>query len=154
MRNRVVLGFAFSAVATFCLGASAAWAAPAAKLDTGAFSAACAADSVVTEAPGLEAGSKVTPKMFCDCVVGKYQENKLSQKDVDMLTKVHKDELTDDDAAKYPTLEDLLSASEGYEDACKKTLGLPADTDEEAPGEDDSVPEDTLPPDDGTDQPE
>ena len=40
-----------------------------------------------------------------------------SQADVDMLTKMHKDEISDDDAENYPTLEDLMNANEGYEDA-------------------------------------
>ena len=36
-----------------------------------------------------------------------------------MLTKMHKDDISDADAENYPTLEDLMNANEGYEDACK-----------------------------------
>jgi hypothetical protein len=78
-------------------------------------------------------------------VAGKYQEGKLSQKDVDMLTKMHKDAITDEDSATYPTLEDLLSANERTEDACKKTLGLPVNTDgDDQPG-DEEMPADEAP---------
>ena len=147
MYHRVaVLGFAlsFSVASSFT-----AFAAPAAKLNSEAFIAACVADDVITGQPGLEEGSKVTPQQFCECVAGKFQEKKASQTDVDMLTKMHKDAITDDDAANYATLEDLLSANEGYEDACKTSLGLPVNTndDEEAPAEDDTgAPEEEIPP--------
>jgi hypothetical protein len=119
---------------------------PQAKLNTEAFLAACVADPVVTDEPGLEAGSKVTPQIYCECIIGKLGENKLSQTDVDMLTKMHKDEITDQDAASYPTLEDLMSKSERFEDACKASLGMPAssDGDEEdgAPPDEEDIPQD------------
>ena len=73
----------------------------------------------VTDEPGFEDG-KVTPKAYCECVAGELDKNKLTQKDVDMLTKMHKDEISDDDAEDYPTLEDLMNANEGYEDACRR----------------------------------
>jgi hypothetical protein len=122
------------------------WAASAvaAKLNTGDFTAACSDDPSVTEDPSFE-DKKVTPKAFCECVAGAIEKNNLSQKDVDMLTKMHNEELSDADAEAYPTLEDLMNANESYEDKCRETLGLPSDigTDmqEEQP-EDEALPED------------
>ena len=118
--------------------------APQAKLNTEAFLAACVADPVVTDEPGLEAGGKVTPQIYCECIVGKLGENKLSQTDVDMLTKMHKDEITDKDAASYPTLEALMAKSEKFEDACKASLGMQASTDDEEgpPPDEEDIPQD------------
>jgi hypothetical protein len=154
MRTRVILAVAASlALAT---GLQAAPKDPlAGKLKTDAFLAACVVDPNVVELPGLEAGSKVTVQAYCDCVAGALLKGKLSQTDVDMLTKVHKDAVTDEDAKTHPTLDDLLSANEGLEDGCKASLGLPAaEEDEEAPADesapsDDSAPsdEDAPPPD-------
>lgn len=144
MSNRVVfLGVGVALAAA--LAASTSLAAPA-KLNTDAFIAACSEDEVVTGQLGTQEDTEVTPKQFCDCVGGKYQDGKLSQKDVDMLTKMHKDEITDEDSANYPTLEDLLSANERIEDACKKSLGLPVNTDgdDQAPG-DEEMPADEAP---------
>jgi hypothetical protein len=141
---------ALAACAALCFHAAAvaakpAAAAPAAKLNTAAFLDACSADQNVTDEPGFADG-KVTPKAYCECVAGKFDENKLTQKDVDMLTKMHKDEITDADAQAYPTLEDLMTANEGYEDACKKSLGLPADAgNDEVPMEEDIVPDEEAP---------
>jgi hypothetical protein len=140
---------AFGAFAAFCLYAADGEAKPAAavtaKLNTAAFLDACSADQNVTDEPGFADG-KITPKAYCECVVGRFEENKLTQQDVDMLTKMHKDEITDADAAAYPTLEDLLTANEGYEDACKKSLGLPVDAgNDEAPMEEDAVPDEEAP---------
>ena len=36
---------------------------------------------------------------------------------------MHKDEITDEDAASYPTLEDLLTPMKAIEDDCKESLG-------------------------------
>ena len=58
----------------------------------------------------------MTAKQYCDCIASKFEDKKLSQTDVDMLTKMHKDEITDEDADSYPTLEDLMSANEAIED--------------------------------------
>ncbi len=141
---------ALAACAALCFHAAAvaakpAAAAPAAKLNTAAFLDACSADQNVTDEPGFADG-KVTPKAYCECVAGKVEENKLTQKDVDMLTKMHKDEITDADAQAYPTLEDLMTANEAYEDACKKSLGLPADAgNDEVPMEEDTVPDEEAP---------
>ena len=140
MYHRVaVLGFV-----TALAAASSSFAAPAAKLNTEAFLAACSEDEVVTGQLG--SAEEITPKQFCECVAGKYQEGKISQTDVDMLTKMHKDEITDEDAASYATLEDLLSANERVEDGCKKSLGVPANTngDDEAP-DDEEMPADEAP---------
>jgi hypothetical protein len=140
MRACIWLG----ACAAFVIGAVPALAAPAGKLNIDTFVAACAGDPNVTEEPGFE-GGKVTPKSYCECVAGELGKAKLTQKDVDMLTKMHKEEISDADAEAYPTLEDLMNANEGYEDSCKNSLGLPADegTDvEEAPMEEDTVPDD------------
>ena len=144
MSSRVAFfGVGIALAAAFA--ASTVLAAPP-KLNTDAFLAACSEDEVVTGQLGTQEDTEVTPKQFCDCVAGKYQEGKLSQKDVDMLTKMHKDAITDEDSANYPTLEDLLSANERTEDACKKTLGLPVNTDgdDQAPG-DEEMPADEAP---------
>lgn len=149
-QSHVLRVAAFGAFAAFCFSAvgvdaKPAAAAPADKLNSAAFLDACSADQNVTDEPGFADG-KVTPKAYCECVVGKFEENKLTQKDVDMLTKMHKDEISDADAESYPTLEDLLTANEGYEDACKKSLGLPADAgNDEAPMEEDTVPDEEAP---------
>jgi hypothetical protein len=149
MRNRFMQWLTIGAFAVICASTAQAKA-PATPLKTDAFLAACVADPNVVEEPGLEAGGKVTPKAYCDCLVAKYQDSKLSQTDVDMLTKVHKNDLTDAAAASYPTLEDLLGTNEGLEDACKKSLGLPVDSeeDEEAPPDEEALPpsEDAAPP--------
>ena len=135
------------------------WAAHAvaAKLNIGDFTAACSDDPSVTEDPSFE-DKKVTPKAFCECVAGALEKNNLSQKDVDMLTKMHNEELSDADAEAYPTLEDLMNANEGFEDKCRETLGLPTDVgtdmqeeqpeDEAVPGDDEGAPagDDVSPP--------
>jgi len=141
-RGCILVGLAILTVAS---AEAAPKQAPQAKLNTEAFLAACVADPVVTDEPGLEAGGKVTPQIYCECIVGKLGENKLSQTDVDMLTKMHKDEITDQDAASYPTLEDLMSKSEGFEDSCKASLGMPASSDEDeegAPPNEEDIPQD------------
>ena len=99
---------------------------------------------MVTDEPGFAEGAKVTPQSYCACIAGKFKEKKLSQSDVDMLTKMHKDEITDEDAASYPTLEDLMATNEGFEDDCKESLGMPsADDDEEGPpANEEDIPQD------------
>jgi hypothetical protein len=153
MHNRLTRAAALGAFALLLGGASETNAAtPAGKVNTGDFVTACAADENVTQEPGFEDG-KVTPISFCECVAGKLDENKATQKDVDMLTKMHKDEISDQDAEAYPTLDDLMNANEGYEDACRTALGLPAvdDSDaEEPPMEEDAVPEEGAPSDDNS----
>ncbi len=149
MHNRLTRAAALGVFALLLAGASEFPAKPAAaaagKLDTTAFVAACSSDQNVTDEPGFEDG-KVTPKAFCDCVAGRLEENKASQKDLEMLTKMHKDEISDADAQGYPTLDDLMNANEGYEDACRTSLGLPAaDDEEEPPMEEDTVPDDGAP---------
>ena len=145
LRVAVLAAFAALCFHAAAVAAKPAAAAPAAKLNTAAFLDACSADQNVTDEPGFADG-KVTPKAYCECVAGKFEENKLTQKDVDMLTKMHKDEITDADAQAYPGLEDLMTANEGYEDACKKSLGLPADAgNDEVPMEEDTVPDEEAP---------
>jgi hypothetical protein len=141
----------FAGIAILSIGGAAAAPkqAPAGKLNTDAFLAACVADPVVTDEPGLAAGSKVTPQAYCGCVAGKFGEKKLGQVDIDMLTKMHKDQITDEDAKNYPALETLMATNEGFEDACKASLGMPASpADEEAPA-DEGPPadEEDIPPD-------
>jgi hypothetical protein len=117
-------------------------------LNTGDFKTACVEAPIVADDPGFADG-KVTPQKYCECVVGKLEANRLSQTDVDMLTKMHNEEITDADAANYPTLEDLLVANEGFEDECKASLGLVTEdsgTDmEEVPEGPDMVPEEGAP---------
>ncbi len=148
MHHRLTCAAALGVSALLLSGATPA-AAAAGKLNTTALVAACAADQNVTDEPGFDEG-KVTPKAFCECVAGKLEENKASQKDVEMLTKMHKDAISDADAEGYPTLDDLMNANEGYEDACRTSLGLPAaDDEEEPPMEEDTVPDDGTAPDEG-----
>jgi len=128
--------------AVFCLCAVNDTASAAAALNTADFIAACSADENVTGDPGFEE-VKVTPKAYCECVAGEFAKNKLSQADVDMLTKMHKDDISDEDAENYPTLEDLMNANESYEDSCKASLGLPVEEEddlEEMPMEEDMFP--------------
>ncbi len=144
MVDALMRGAAFAGL--LLLPAAGAQGAPqetaAGKLNTEAFLAACVADPVVTDEPGLQEGSKVTAQAYCACIAGKFEAGKLSQADVDMLTKMHKDEITDEDADGYPTLEDLMAANEGLEGDCKKSLGMPAATDAEQPTQDDGAPAD------------
>jgi len=152
MHNRLMRIVALGAFALLLVGASAIQmraTAAAGKVNMADFIAACASDDNVTQEPGFEDG-KVTPKAFCECVSGKLEENKATQKDVDMLTKMHKDAISDADAEAYPMLDDLMNANEGYEDDCRTKLGLPAVDDEEAPPmEEDTAPDDSTP-DEGT----
>jgi hypothetical protein len=132
---------ALGAFAVFCLGAAKV---EAAKLNSTDFLAACSADSIIAEDPDLE-DAKIAPKAYCECVAGKFDKNKLTQQDVDMLTKMHKEEISDADVEGYPTLEDLLNANEGYEDSCRQSFGLPTDTGtdvEEMPIDEDEMQED------------
>src|SRR5215813_676859 len=145
MDTRLTRAAALGAFALLLAGARETHAAaPAGKVNSADFVAACAADENVTQEPGFE-GGKVTPKSFCECVAGKLDENKASQKDVDMLTKMHKDEISDQDAEAYPTLDDLMNANEGYEDACRTALGLPSVDEEEPPMEEDAAPDEGGP---------
>jgi hypothetical protein len=114
-------GLAIGTFTALCLSGAGA---EAADVNTADFVAACSADVSVAEDPGFDDG-KVTPKAYCECVAGQLVSNKLSQKDVEMLTKMHKEEITDEDVENYPTLEDLMNANESYEDACREKLGLP-----------------------------
>jgi hypothetical protein len=131
---------ALGAFAVLCLGVTKT---EAAALDTAKFLAACTADPSVTDDPGFDDG-KVTPKAYCDCVAGELAKNNLTQKDVDMLTKMHNEEISDEDVENFPTLEDLLNANEGFEDGCRKSLGLPegeaTDMEEEGTPEDEMTP--------------
>jgi hypothetical protein len=115
------------------------------KLNTDDFLAACVADPVVTDEPGLEAGSKATAQIYCECIVGKYHEKRMTQVEVDMMTKMHKDQITDEDATSFPKLEDLMAKNEAFEDACKASLGMPAssdDNEEGAPTNEEDIPPD------------
>jgi hypothetical protein len=150
-KSRLTRATALGAFAAFCLGAAGS---QAAALNTADFIAACSSDVSVTDDPGFDDG-KVTPKSYCECVAGEFEKNKLSQQDVDMLTKMHKEEITDEDVENYPTLEDLMNANEGFEDSCRERLGIQSDTgtdmeeeeemegmpdDEDFPAEDDGSP--------------
>jgi hypothetical protein len=141
MRGPIVAGLLILAAAA---AEAAPQEAPAGALNTDAFLAACIADPVVTDEPGFAEGAKATPQSYCACIAGKFKEKKLSQPDIDMMTKMHKDEITDEDAASYPTLEDLMAANEGFEDDCKESLGMPsADDDEEGPpANEEDIPQD------------
>ena len=131
---------ALGSIAALCLSVAAA-----AELSTADFTAACSTDVGIAEDPAFDDG-KVTPKAFCECVAGELVSNKLTQKDVDMLTKLHKEEISDEDAENFATLEDLLNANEGYEDSCRQKLGLPIATGTDMEGEE--VPEGEEMPDD------
>lgn len=141
---------ALGAFAVLCVCAAEV---EAAKLTTPDFIAACSEDPSVTDDPSFEDG-EVTPKAFCECVAAELEKNNLSQKDVDMLTKMHNEDISDADVEAYPTLEDLMNANESFEDHCRQTLGLPTDTgtdmeevpeeefleEEEAPAEESTPP--------------
>jgi hypothetical protein len=150
---------AFGAFAALCLGAVEV---QAENLNTADFIASCAKDPVVTEDPTF-AEAKVTPEAYCQCVAGKLEESNVPQTDVDMLVKMHNEDITDADADDFPKLDDLLVANEGYEDACRQSLGISLDdsdeefpTEEEIPDEgmteDDEAPADAPP--DGADEPQ
>jgi hypothetical protein len=141
MSYRVVLALCVG----LALTSTAVIAAPAAKLNTDDFLAACSEDEVVTGQLGSQEETEVTPKAFCECVAGELPKSKLSQKDVDMLTKMHKDAITDEDATTYSTLEDLLRANERIEDGCKKTLGIPVNAEDNAAPGDEEMPADEAP---------
>jgi len=114
---------ALGAFAALCLCAGGA---EAAKLSTGDFIAACSEDPSITDDPSFEDG-KVTPKAYCECVAAELEKNNLGQKDVDMLTKMHNEDISDADVESYPTLEELMNANESFEDNCRTSLGLPTD---------------------------
>ncbi len=100
------------------------------NLDTADFVAACVQDPVITEDPGFD-DAKVTPQTFCECVAGQLQENEAAQADVDMLVKMHNEDITDADASSFPKLDELLVANEGFEDACRQKLGLAFEDDDD-----------------------
>ena len=114
------------------------------KLDN--YMAACVADPDLVEE--FQGDPKVTPQVFCECVSGKLKEASATQADIDMLTKMHKDAITDEDVEGFPTLEDLMIANEDYEDSCRQRLGIIVETDEDMMPEDDEgmMPEDEAPP--------
>jgi hypothetical protein len=149
----IMRAVALGCFAALCLSAAEA---DAASLNTANFIAACNADASVTEDPGFEEAN-VTPKAYCECVAGELVKNSLSQKDVDMLTKMHKEELSDEDVENYPTLEDLMNANEGFEDSCRQTLGLPAggtDMEEDEMEDEGMMPKDGVPAEDDGSPPE
>jgi hypothetical protein len=150
-KSHLMRGIALGCFAALCLGAVAA---EAAEVKTSDFIAACSTDVSVTEDPGFDDG-KVTPKVYCECVAGQLAKSKVTQADVDMLTKMHKEEITDEDVENFPTLEDLMNANEGFEDTCRQSLGLPTggtDLEEEEMEEEGMMPEDeeSPPEDDGS----
>lgn len=143
MLGRVASGVFIAGLAVLMLAGTPKQAL-AANLNTEAFLAACVEDPVVTDEPGLAEGSKVTPQIYCKCIAGKFEEKKLSQADVDMLTKLHNDEITDEDAESFATLEELMQTNEGIEDGCKASLGMPAaDSEQEGlPLDEEDIPQD------------
>lgn len=130
-----------------------AWA-EAAEINTDAFVAACSKDPIITDDTAFDDG-KTTPKAYCECIAAELAKSDLGQKDVDMLIKMHNEDISDADVESYPKLEDLMIANEGYEDACRKTLGLPSDagTDIEEVPEGEMMPEDEMSPEDGEEAP-
>lgn len=127
MRHRLTRG----ALSAACLMLVLTTNARAETADTAAFLGACVADPVILDDPSLGEGSEVTPKIYCDCIAGKLVEGSHSQADVDMLTKMHKDDITDEDAEAYPTLDVLMQTNEAIEDECRTSLGLPVSDDDE-----------------------
>ncbi|MGH6866886.1 MAG: hypothetical protein ACREDO_12140 [Methyloceanibacter sp.] len=111
-------------VSTFPALVAGAGSAPAA-LDTTYFVDACAEDPFVANDEALQ-GGKVVPKDYCRCVARKLEASKASQTDFDLLTMIHDGDIAgaSSEAPSYPTLEDLMIVNEGYEDACKESLGL------------------------------
>jgi hypothetical protein len=61
------------------------------------------------------------------------------------MTKMHKDEITDEDAATYTTLEELMATNENIEDDCKESLGMPSSDDDDEvgpPPDEEDIPQD------------
>jgi hypothetical protein len=114
---------ALGSVAAVCFGMAGA---EAAGLNTAGFIAACSSNIAVTDDPSFEEAN-VTPKAYCECVAEELGKAKASQADLDILTKMHKEELTDEDVENYPTFEELMNSNENVEDACRERLGLPTD---------------------------
>ncbi|MGI8724618.1 MAG: hypothetical protein ACR2J1_04525 [Methyloceanibacter sp.] len=107
------------------------------KLD--GFMTACTQDPDLIEE--FHGQAKATPLAFCECVSGKLKENKATQADVDMLSKMHKDDIRDEDVESFPTLEDLMMANEDYEDACRQSFGITVEPDVEmAPDGEEGLP--------------
>ena len=73
--------------------------------------------------------------MFCECLAERYKEKKLSQSDVDFLTKLRRNALTDEEMQNYETAEDLFAADEDLNQACRTKLGLKIGSPEDAPEE-------------------
>jgi hypothetical protein len=132
------------ALGVFAALGAATTEAQAAGLDTAAFVAACAEDPVNKQDRGF-AEAKVTTKVYCECVARKLQEGHLKQAAIDMLTKMHSDEITDEDAVNYPKLDDLMAVNEGYEDACKESLGVVSDDDSDMGEMPDDMPDEAVP---------
>lgn len=131
--------------AALLLGTGGARAADTVNFD--GFLAACTQDPDLIEE--FQGQPKATPPAFCECLSGKLKENKASQADVDMLTKMHKDDITDEDVESFPTLEDLMIANEDYEDACRQSFGIVLEPEDEmVPEGEDGLPledEDAMP---------
>ena len=152
-KNGLMRLIALGALAGVCLYPEAV---KAAELNTGDFIAACSKDPVITDDLAFDDG-KVTPKAYCECIAAELGKSDFGQKDVDMLIKMHKEDITDADVENYPALDDLMIANEGFEDKCRAALGLPTDTgtdveefsDEEMMREDDAMPEEDSPEDGG-----
>jgi len=144
MVDGLMRGFVSAGLLVVAAGAAYAAQEAAGALNTDAFLAACVADPVVTDEPGFADGAKATPQSYCACIAGKFKEQKLSQSDVDMMTKMHKDEITDEDAASYATLEELMATNENIEDDCKESLGMPSSDDDEEgpPANEEDIPQD------------
>lgn len=140
---------ALIAAAALSLGAIGAQAADSSlKLDD--FLAACTQDPDLVEE--FQGQAKATPPVFCECVGGKLKENKASQADVDMLSKMHRDDISDEDVESFPTLEGLMIANENYEDACRQSFGITVEPDlEMAPDSQEGLPleEEEMPDEEG-----
>ena len=96
----------------------------AAGLDTEDFKAACAGDADVTAMPGLKPGGKATPQEYCDCMADKLAESSLSQKDVDMLVKMHRHQVDWKEAMNYPQIDKLNEASDGFKKSCQNSFNM------------------------------
>ena len=97
------------------MGLAALWATPAAALDTKEFVTACLADSSLDQIEDV--GTKITPKDFCACVAGKIAESDLTQDQVDIVTKIHKNDVDDTMSADYDAAHD---ANDSFETECSQ----------------------------------
>jgi hypothetical protein len=97
------------------MGLAALGATPAAALATKEFVAACLADTSLDQIEGV--GTKIMPKDFCACVAARIAASELTQDQVDIITKMHKNDVDDTMSADYDEAHD---ANDSFETECSE----------------------------------